>query len=283
MEAFQHEKIKKRVHLMKYTELTSRKNKTVTETAELSKNKKARDASGLFPVEGIKLFDEAVLSGMEIKSVFFTEKALSLYGDKLEKLKAATLYLVTDEVYGKLSDESAPQGVLALVKKPALEALTEKTLTEGSFVLLEDIQNPLNIGAILRCCYSMGFEKVVFSRGCADIYNPKCARSTMGSLFKIKAFFSDDLAETAKALTEKGNRVFCTSLGKRSVKLGSFEFEAADSFVIGNEGHGASDALMSACSHSLFIPMNDGAESLNAATAAAIVMWEMKKQILCGK
>lgn len=268
---------------MRYTELTSRKNKTVTETAELSKNKKARDESGVFPIEGIKLFEEALLSGMEIKSVFFTEKAVSLYGDKLEKLPSSELYLVTDEVYSKLSDESAPQGILALVKKPIPEALTEKTLKEGSFVFLEDIQNPLNIGAILRCCYSMGFEKVIFSAGCADIYSPKCARAAMGSLFKITPYFSDDLAETAKALVKKGSRVFCTSLGKRSVKLGNFEFESTDSFVIGNEGHGASEALMNACSHSLFIPMNDGAESLNAATAAAIVMWEMKKHILFGK
>lgn len=265
---------------MRYTELTSRKNKTVTDAAELSKSKKARDTSGVFPIEGIKLFDEALLSGLEIKSVFFTEKAASLYSDRLEALTDAELYLVTDEVYEKLSDESAPQGILAIVKKPSSEAFTEESLKEGSFVLLEDIQNPLNIGAILRCCYSMGFEKVVFSGSCADIYSPKCARSAMGSLFKIKAYFSDDLAETARALAEKGNRVFCTSLGRRSVKLGSFEFEATDSFVIGNEGHGASDTLMNACSHCLFIPMNEGAESLNAATAAAIVMWEMKKNIL---
>ncbi|MBQ8759504.1 MAG: RNA methyltransferase, partial [Clostridia bacterium] len=257
--------------------------KTVTDTAELSKSKKARDASGVFTIEGIKLFDEAVLSGMEIKSVFFTEKALSIYGAKLEGLTNAEHYLVTDEVYEKLSDESAPQGILAIVKKPLSEDFTEASLKEGSFVLLEDIQNPLNIGAILRCCYSMGFEKVVFSEGCADVYSPKCARAAMGSLFKIKAYFSDDLSETARALSEHGCRVFCTSLGERSVKLGSFDFVSSDCFVIGNEGHGASDTLMNACSHSLFIPMNEGAESLNAATAAAIVMWEMKKDTLSGK
>lgn len=265
---------------MKYTELTSRKNKIITETAELLKSKKARDTSGVFPIEGIKLFDEAVLSGMKIESVFFTKKAMSLYGNKLEMLTDTVFYLVTDEVYEKLSDESAPQGILALVRKPAPEDFSEDTLKEGSFVLLEDIQNPLNIGAILRCCYSMGFEKVIFSGGCADIYSPKCARAAMGSLFKIKAHFSEDLPETANALSAAGCRVFCTSLGERSVRLGSFDFVPSDCFVIGNEGHGASEALMNSCTHSLFIPMNEGAESLNAATAAAIVMWEMKKRIL---
>lgn len=265
---------------MRYTELTSRKNKTVIDTAELSKNKKARDASGVFPIEGIKLFDEAILSGLIIESVFFTKKAASLYSNKLETLTDTKLYLVTDDVYEKLSDESAPQGILAIVKKPSAKNLSEESLKEGSFVLLEDIQNPLNIGAILRCCYSMGFEKVIFSESCADIYSPKCARAAMGSLFKIEAYFSNNLPQTAKTLSESGCRVFCTSLGERSVKLGEFEFIPSDCFVIGNEGHGASDLLMNACSHSLFIPMNDGAESLNAATAAAIVMWEMKKSIL---
>ena len=268
---------------MNYTEITSRKNKTVTECAALLKDKKARDCSKTFAIEGIKLINEALLEHLEFKSVFFTEKALSLYKNAIENINCQELYLVTDEVYEKLSDESAPQGILAVIKKPDTQMLSANTLKEGGFVLLEDIQNPLNIGAILRCCYSMGFEKVIFSKGCADIYSPKCARAAMGSLFKIKPFFSDDLAETASNIIKEGNRVFCTILGEKSVKLGNFAFEPTDSFVIGNEGHGASEKLMSACSHSLFIPMNDGAESLNAATAAAIVMWEMKKDFLCGK
>lgn len=267
---------------MNFTEITSRKNKTVIECSDLVKDKKARDASGLFAVEGIKLFEEALCSGMEIKSVFFTEKALGIYREKIEASGVSELYLVSDEVYDKMSDESAPQGIFAVVKKPVKEKITKEALKEGSFVILEDIQNPLNIGAVLRCCYSLGFEKVIFSSGCTDIYSPKCARAAMGSLFKVKAYFPENLTDTVNELTSVGNRVFCTSLGERSVKLGDFDFLSSDSFVIGNEGHGASDNLMNSCSHSLFIPMNEGAESLNAATAAAIVMWEMKKNILCG-
>ena len=268
---------------MNFTEITSRKNKTVIDCAALLKDKKARDNSGTFAVEGIKLLNEAILSGLEIISVFFTEKAKVLYENILEDISCTQLFLVTDEVYEKMTDESAPQGILAVIKKPSPETLTDESLKEGSFVLLEDIQNPLNIGAVLRCCYSMGFEKIIFSKGCADIYNPKCARAAMGSLFKVKAYFTDNLCEGAKALISVGNRVFCTSLNERSLKLGTFEFSDTDCFVIGNEGHGASDNLMNICSHSLFIPMNEGAESLNAATAAAIVMWEIKRKTLCIK
>lgn len=272
--------INNNVENIEYISITSRKNTTVVEASELCKSKKARDAKGVFAIEGVKLFEEAILSGMKFDSVFFTEKAMGTCGDLLEKVSGANLYLVTDEVYAKLSDESAPQGIFAVVKKPQAKLFTEGTLKEGAFVILEDIQNPLNIGAILRCCYSLGFEKVVFSGGCADIYSPKCARAAMGSLFKIKAYFSDNLPKTALDIVSKGNRIFCTALGERSTKLGEVKFLPSDSFVIGNEGHGATDELMKSCTHSLFIPMNQGAESLNAATAAAIVMWEMRKEIL---
>ncbi len=271
--------INNNVKNIEYTQITSRKNSTVIETAELCKSKKARDAKGVFAIEGFKLFEEAVLSGMKVESVFFTEKAMNTCRGLLEKVLEANFYMVTDEVYAKLSDESSPQGILAVIKKPEPEIFTADSLKEGGFVILEDIQNPLNIGAILRCCYSLGFEKVVFSGGCADIYSPKCARAAMGSLFKIKAYFSDNLSDTASRIVSQGNRIFCTGLGERSTKLGEVEFVPSDSFVIGNEGHGATDELMNSCTHSLFIPMNPGAESLNAATAAAIVMWEMRKGI----
>ncbi len=268
---------------MTYTEITSRKNMTILDAASLSTDKKSRDRACLFPAEGIKLFEEALNAGLCVKKVFFTQKALDLYGGTIEKADGAELFLVTDEVYGKLSEEKAPQGIFACIEKPVSGKLCEDELKSGSFVLLEDIQNPLNIGAILRCCYSMGFEKVIFSRACADIYSPKCARAAMGSLFKITPYFTDDMTKTAELLVTLGNRVFCTCLSDTSVKLGDIKFKDGDCFVIGNEGHGASAGLLSVCSDSLYIPMNEGAESLNAATAAAIVMWEMKKNILCGK
>lgn len=266
---------------MNYTEITSRKNKTVLSAAELFSKKKARDESGTFPVEGFKLLEEAISAGLEISELFFTQNALDNFGTLLEKAGCASPYLVTDEVYAKISGEEAPQGIFASVRKPSAGALTDSELEKGGFVLLEDIQNPLNIGAVLRCCYAMGFEKVIFSSACADIYSPKCARAAMGSLFRITPYFTDNMPETVKKITSAGNRVFCTRLDKDSLRLGTFEFAHTDSFVIGNEGHGASGAVSNACSGGLFIPMNDGAESLNAAAAAAIVMWEMKKSHLC--
>lgn len=260
---------------MVINEITSRKNSIINETALLTSDKRARDTSGLFAVEGAKLLSEAVDSGFEVASVFFTKKAFSKYEELICKANCKNNYLVTDEVYSKLSAEDAPQGILTCIKKP--EPLSLKS-ANAPYVILEDIQNPLNIGAILRVAYSFGFENIIFSDKCADIYSPKCARAAMGSLFRIKPFFSDNIPETVKWLCENKVRVFCTYLDKQSKKLGSFDFLPTDSFVIGNEGHGASEDAKNACSDTLYIPMNESAESLNAATAAAVVMWEMRKK-----
>ena len=267
---------------MSYTEITSRKNQTIIYSCKLYNDKKARDQDNMFVFEGIKLLGEAVLSGLDILRIFFTKDALDKYSSMIEETECREKYLVTDEVYAKLSGESSPQGIFTCAKKPFPHKFDCEAISGGAFVFLEDIQNPQNIGAILRCCYSMGFEKIVFSDKCADIYSPKCARAAMGSLFKIKPFFSNNLPFDVKNLVSSGKRVFCTMLSGESKMLGKLSFLPDDSFVIGNEGHGASEDLQKECTCGLYIPMNEGAESLNAATAAAIVMWEMKKDILCG-
>ncbi len=267
---------------MSYTEITSRKNQTIIQACKLYSDKKARDENNMFVFEGIKLLEEAILSGLDVCKLFFTKDALTKYTRIIEETECCEKYLVTDDVYAKLSGESSPQGIFVCVRKPDFYELTNEQINEGAFVFLEDIQNPQNIGAILRCCYSMGFEKIVFSDKCADIYSPKCARAAMGSLFKIKPFLSDDLSCKARELVKAGKRVFCTQLSGESKMLGKIDFLPDDSFVVGNEGHGASEKLQKECTAGLYIPMNAGAESLNAATAAAIVMWEMKKGILCG-
>ena len=268
---------------MTYTEITSRKNSNIIFARSLSSEKKSRDESGMFALEGIKLLTEALEADLCVSSVYFTQKALDAYSDTLEKTyeSGAQMFLVTDEVYSKLTDESAPQGIYACVKKPAFNKLNSEELSSGSFVFLESVQNPANIGAILRSCYALGFGKIILNKECSDIYSPKCLRAAMGSVFRIKSYFEEDIISIAGNISSCSNvRIFCTSLSEKSVKLGTISFNETDCFVIGNEGHGVSKEMFDACSHSLYIPMNIGAESLNAAAAAALVMWEMKKSTL---
>ncbi len=268
---------------MVFTEISSRKNEIITELSALETDKKRRDSLSLFAFEGIKLFEEAVLSGIEIQKVFFTHKALDAYGKTLEKAKGADFYLVSDGVYDKLSSEKSPQGVFVCARMPeklSIDSDTFKKASESGFIIFDEIQNPLNVGAILRSCYSFGFENVIFTSGCADLYGGKCVRAAMGSLFKINPFFVRNAEDAVKEINSFGRRVYCADADRSGLELGKTAFAKSDSFIIGNEGHGVSEAAKALCAGKVFIPMNEGAESLNAASAAAVIMWEMKKPSL---
>lgn len=259
-----------------YNEITSRKNEKIIWASKLS-DKKFRDKEGVFFVEGAKLLEEVILSEHTTEKVFFTQKALNLYAEILERANAAEYYLVTDEVFEKLTDESAPQGVFACVKKPHSLPFSDDSIKSGGFIILEDIQNPQNLGAILRCAYSLGGAKIVMTKNCADLYNPKTLRSAMGSVFKTECCVYDDICQFIDLLKNCENRVFCTYLHSDSQLLGSFDFKESDSIVIGNEGHGVSIETVEKCTSSVIIPMVENAESLNAATASSIFIWEMNK------
>ena len=260
-----------------YTLLSSRKNPSVLAAASLSCDKKARDRTSLFALEGQKLLCEALDAGLAVETVFFTENAAARYAGLLNRAANAAHYLVTDEVFEKLSTESAPQGIYACVRKPERTGLLSEELPSGGLLLLDGLQNPANLGAIFRSAYALGFQKVVLSEDCADAYAPKAVRAAMGSLFRLAVYRETELSKVIDALQERGNRVFCTLLSDKSVKLGSTAFLPTDSFVIGNEGHGASESVKNACRHSLYIPMADGAESLNAAAAASSLLWEVRR------
>lgn len=258
-----------------YNEITSRKNEKIIWASKLS-DKRKRDAEGVFATDGVKLLEEAVLSGLLVEKIFFTSKALSQYREVLEKASAKEYFLVSDEVFEKLTDELSPQGIFSVIRKPDIFSFSENSINDGGFIILDDIQNPLNLGAIFRCAYSLGSTKIILSKGCADVYNPKTLRCAMGSIFKCNFEVCEDICAFIEKLKQNG-RVFCTHLHSDSHVLGSFAFRKGDSIVMGNEGHGISEKVLSACTGSVIIPMNEGAESLNAAAASAIIIWEMNK------
>ncbi len=268
---------------MVFTEITSRKNETIIELSALSQDKRKRDELSQFTFEGIKLFEEALASGIEIKKVFFTKKAQSIYKEVLERAKGAQFFLVSDEVYDKLSGEKSPQGVFVCAQIPPrlfIKGDEFEKAARGGFIILDEIQNPLNIGAVVRSCYAFGFENVVFTSGCADVYGGKTLRAAMGSLFKIKPFFAPSAADAVQKIISLGYGVYCADVDRNSKRLGEISFSPSDSFVIGNEGHGTDEKTKALCTGKIFIPMANNAESLNAASAASVIMWEMKKASL---
>lgn len=267
--------------------ITSRQNPKIKAVCALSE-KKEREARGLFRFDGIKLFLEAYENGVEIESVFIRESSAEALevrvGDKLSTIEERVVP-VTDLVFDKLSDEKAPEGIITVAKTidkiRKIVKIEEGTKTDGeSMIILESLRDPGNVGTIIRCAAALGIDRVVMSSDCADIYNPKTIRAAMGGLFRIKidTVSISLLPDYVRTLRREGRRVFAAALDEKSMPLGSFPCKEGDCFIIGNEGHGLSAELIEAADHSVIIPMREGCESLNAAMAAVILMWETGKK-----
>lgn len=142
-------------------------------------------------------------------------------------------------------------------------------------MLCESLRDPGNVGTVIRTAYAFGIDLLILSGDCADLYNAKTLRGSMGTLFSQRILRTDDLADTITLLQSKGRRVYAAALDENALQLGSFAFDKRDCAVIGNEGHGLSPRVLQVCSEKVYIPMAGDAESLNASVAASVLMWEM--------
>ncbi len=262
--------------------ITSRSNQLITRMAKLS-DRKYRDREGLFRLDGVKLFSEAVSSGIQTEYIFIADsKREKLTAELSKELEAAsgTVIFVSDEVLQKLTDEAAPQGIVAAAK---FFSLGETIIpADGSFrsIYLSSIRDPGNLGTMIRTAYAFGVERVFISSDCADIYSPKTIRASMGTVFRQPISLVGDELEFAGHAKEVGCELYAAALRRDARKLGTFDMPRRVCFAIGNEGHGLSAEFIDSCSSAVFIPMADGCESLNAAMAATVIMWEMQRDDL---
>lgn len=269
--------------------IRSRQNKTVVEVGKLT-DRKEREEKRLFRFDGVKLFSEALSAGLELPLVLFSETAadriLSAAKNACGKeafSRVGRVLLLSEEVFLKLSEEKSPEGVICVAKyidklqKNATIYCSDEKFSdpkEEKILLLESVRDPSNLGAVVRSAAAFGVDRLILSTDCADIYHPKTLRASMGTLFTQRIDRSDDLSATIESLRHSGRRVFAAALSKNAEKLGKFIPQVGDCVVIGNEGHGLSEKLLHACDGSLVIPMTDRAESLNAAVAASLFLWE---------
>lgn len=277
--------------LKKKEVITSRQNPTVKRICSLA-DKKGRRAEGLFRFDGIKLFDEAILAGLSIRSVVFRESALSDDRDLVsrveraveeEKVDFSVLIVVSDAVFEKISEERAPEGIITVAELPSflhrtLDGESTRVYSAGtdSLLIAESLRDPGNLGTVIRSCAALGINRILISDDCADIYNPKTVRGAMGGLFRLKIdqVPTSALPDAIRALRGEGRKIYAAALRSEARAIGSFELQKGDCFVIGNEGHGLSESVIDACDACAIIPMSEGSESLNAAAAAAICIWE---------
>lgn len=271
----------------KITVISSRQNPKVKAICALS-DKKGRDQSSLFRFDGIKLCAEALSCSIEIEGVYLRESSAGLIrerlGGELDRLSEDRIIYLSDDVFDRISDEKSPEGIITVAKhidkfRKIGKIEKEDIPHKESVLLLESVRDPGNLGTVIRSAVALGIEKIVMTSDCADIYNPKTIRAAMGGLFRvdIARIETDLMAEYISELRGVGRRVFAAALDDKAMRLGDFEIARGDCFVIGNEGHGLSGRVISACDASVIIPMQAGAESLNAASASVIFMWELYK------
>lgn len=264
------------------TVIVSRQNRQVVLLGKLG-DRKHRAREGLFRFDGKKLFLEAAACGLEMKQIFLRESEsaglLPLIRERAETLPRTTVYLLADDVFDRLSEERAPEGIISVATFPSVHAgeeLLADFAADGQkrIFLVESVRDPGNVGTLLRSAAAFGVDLLVMSRDCADLYNPKTVRGAMGALFRQRVCLVDRLADAISVLRESGRRVLAATLDGTSVSVMEAGISRRDCIVVGNEGHGLSKETVSACSGSIIIPMQEGSESLNAGVAASVLMWE---------
>ncbi|MDY3917454.1 MAG: RNA methyltransferase [Candidatus Limivivens sp.] len=262
--------------------ITSASNQQIKNLIQLQKKSKVRKEQGVFLVEGLKMFQEAP-SDWLVKtyvSARFMEKE-----EHRRALAAVEPVVVSDEIFERISDTCTPQGILSVVKRPSysLNDLLQKDFRNGFsggntlLLLLENIQDPGNLGTMLRTGEGAGVTGVIMSRETVDIYNPKTIRSTMGSIYRIPFLYAEDFGAVLSELKNRGVDIFAAHL-RGTGFYDEKDYTGNTAFLIGNEGNGLSDRIAGMASDYIKIPMCGKVESLNAAVAASILLYEASRQ-----
>lgn len=247
--------------------ITSRQNPLAAHIRKLNSSRSHRRESGEFIGEGPKLLAEAVKAGTELTTVVYAQ------GNEPRDVLADRTVEVPKDLFQSLCDTKTPQGVLFLGKIPALKA--PDTLPGSRYLVLDGVQDPGNVGTIWRTADALGADGLLLVNGCADPFSPKTVRSTMGACFRLPVY-EVEADELPGLLERSGLPLYATALRDDTVDVRRADLSRA-AVVIGSEGRGISRQLLDLCSKTLKIPMRERCESLNAAVAATVVLWEMAR------
>lgn len=252
-------------------EITSRDNRLIKTYRRLGTDAKARRESGLFTAEGARLCADAVRSDVVVETAFLTDRARTQYAKEAAEVEAAAqqTVMVSEPLLAYMADTDTPQGICCICRMPTRQPEMNPA---GRYAALERIQDPGNLGTMIRTAEAFGLDGMLLSDGCCDPYSPKVLRASMGGVFRLPLYAVGRLAET---LPKLGLRSFACVVDQRAVAVQDVQFDNGSVCVIGNEGNGLLPETIAACSEAITIPMDGRAESLNASMAAGIVFWEM--------
>ena len=262
-------------------EIIASKDNEVIKNVRKLKEKKYRDLENAYIVEGIKMVKEAILEKASIRQIIICddcEKSDNIPKELMYEIAKYDCLYVTSKIFKYISEVQTPQGVLAVVEKNnnGTNGETDINYNEDIIVALDDIQDPGNLGTILRTVDSVGLTQVLVSKGTADCYNPKVVRSSMGAIYRVKVIECEDLLETLKEVKKNKFKVLVTSLGD-SKNIYEMKYNKKV-LVIGNEANGVEERIMNIADEKIKIPMLGRTESLNAAVATGIILYEYVRQ-----
>lgn len=254
--------------------ITSRENPLIKLVAALQVSSEKRKRNGLFVLEGLRICKDACDNGIKFDKLIVSDAAAEKYAADTEKFSLISdeCYKIPNSLFKKISDTKTPQGIIAVAKMPVTGSCgIDKN---GKYIALENVADPSNLGAISRTAEALGVNGIILSSDGCDPYSPKALRASMGTLLRVPVFVTESFAETLKST---GLKRYACVVDKTAESIKEQSFENGSVVMIGNEANGLTDSAKQSADVLVTIPMTGRAESLNAAAAAAIAMWEMMK------
>ena len=258
--------------------ITSKDNELIKHIKKL-KDKKERDLSNEYIIEGIKLIQEAIQENAKIKQIIICddcEKTESIPKDLMYEIAKQECIYVTNKIFETITEVMNPQGILAIIEKQSKEIQIDDK--QDIILALDNIQDPGNLGTILRTADSIGLTQILVSKGTADCYNPKVVRSTMGAIFRVKIIECEDLVKTLKEIKKHKFEIVVSSL-QTDNSIYDINYHKKV-IVIGNEANGVKKEIQDLADKKIKIPMLGKTESLNASVATGIILYEYIRQKL---
>ena len=256
--------------------ISSKDNELIKHIKKL-KEKKYRDLNNEYIIEGTKLIKEAIEENANIKQIVICDNCQNtdiIPKELMYEIAKYECIYVTEKIFKNISDVNTPQGILAIIEKNNKE--TQIDYSQDIIVVLDDIQDPGNLGTILRTVDSIGLTQIIVSKGTADCYNPKVVRSTMGAIFRVKIIESEDLEKTLKEMKKHKFKITVSSLQTKNT-IYDINYDKKV-IIIGNEANGVEQKIQDIADEKIKIPMLGKTESLNASVATGIILYEYVRQ-----
>ncbi len=262
--------------------ISSKDNPKIKQYVKLASSKKYRRETGLFVLEGARLCGDSFVmwqrGELEITACFATEKALEKYSNYVDNKWFSVderFHTISEDVSMKMSDSQYPQGIFVAASAKDSSLSESKIKADGKYLILDDLQDPGNVGTLLRTAEAVGIDAVIMCNDCCELYNPKVLRSAMGSALRVDIMITDTLSNAAEVLKNAGIKLYASVIDKDAVSVVDADYQCGCAVVLGNEGNGMPPQDVDLCDERITIKMHGNTNSLNVATAGSIILWEM--------